>query len=282
MSQEYSSSKRARRTARSQRNKPVLVTPSTHESENVEEESSVSTATQTIIEPRPLTVPIPEPVEHPVRKLPRFFSTVKKSEQDTTQKETKEAEIVQARLARATRGKAPVEAVGTVPAPTKANKTTGGGVAESKSSTTATVKPTTTKPPSLFKTRYIIGIGIYLIAADFLGLYEQRFLTYLGLEKQLTRFNLFGGILPVNTSTIVFLASLAIILVLLARFDLIPRSLGGASAAKRRANQLPTKNNATTTPGERVIPPTIRQGIKGSDDTLYQQYRNSQRRQKKK
>ncbi|GAC1399917.1 MAG: hypothetical protein NVS4B12_24500 [Ktedonobacteraceae bacterium] len=278
MSQEYSSSKRARRTARSQRNKPVLVTPSTHESENVEAESSVSTATQTIAEPRLLTVPTPEPVEQPARKLPRFFSTVKKSEQDTAQRETKEAEVAQARLARATRGKAPVEVIGTVPAPAKANKPTG---AESKNSTTATVKPATTRPPSLFKTRYIIGMGVYLIAADFLGLYEQRFLTYLGLEKELTRFNLFGGILHVNTSTIVFLASLVIILVLLARFDLIPRSLGGASAAKRGASQSPTKNNATTTPGERVIPPTIRQGIKGSDDTLYQQYRTSQRRQKK-
>ncbi len=274
MSQEYSSSKRTRRTARSQRNKPVLVTSLNEETENSEiENSSVSTAT--INEPKPLVVPTSEPLEKPARKLPGFFSTVKKSEQDTTPKETKEAEVAQARLARATRSKAPVEAIGTVPA--KTSKTSG---VEGKSTTpTPAAKPTTTKPPSLFKTRYIIGMGVYLIAADFLGLYEQRFLSYLGLEKQLTQFNLFGGVLHVNTSTIVFLASLVIILVLLARFDLIPRSLGGA---QRRASQAQTKKTSTTTTvGERVIPPTVRQGVKGTDDTLYQQYRTSQRRQKK-
>ena len=274
MSQEYSTSKRTRRTARSQRNKPVLVTSSSNnEVENDEVEHTVSTAT--INEPKPLVDPTLEPLEKPSRKLPSFFSTVKKSEQDTIPKETKEAEVVQARLARATRGKVPVEAIGTVPA-----KTSKSPVVESKSTaTTPTTKPA--KPPSLFKTRYIIGMGVYLIAADFLGLYEQKFLQYLGLEKQLTQFNLFGGTLHVNTSTIVFLASLVIILVLLARFDLIPRSLGGATGAQRRAGQAQTKNNGTTTTGERVIPPTVRQGVKGSDDTLYQQYRTSQRRQKK-
>ena len=275
MSQEYSSSKRARRTARSQKNKPVLVTSSTNDIENAEDErsvSSVGTATQTITEAKPLVVPTPEPIEQTSRKLPRFFSNVKKNEQDT---ETKEAEVVQARLARATRGKAPItEAIGTVPAPAKA-----GTVVESKTATTP-AKPAATKPQGLFKTRYIIGMGLYLVAADFLGAYEQKFLTYLGLEKQLTQFTLFGGTLHVTTSTIVFLASLVIILVLLARFDLIPRSLGGASAAQRRAAQSQTKTNGTTS-GERVIPPTVRQGVKGADDTLYQQYRNSQRRQKK-
>ncbi len=274
MSQEYSSSKRTRRTARSQRNKPVLVTSSSDETENSEiENSSVSTAT--INEPKPLVVPTPEAPEKPARKLPSFFSTVKKSEQDSIPKETKEAEVAQARLARATRGRAPVETIGTVPA-----KTSKSSIVEGKSTTsTPAAKSTTTKPPSLFKTRYIIGMGVYLIAADFLGLYEQRFLSYLGLEKQLTQFNLFGGVLHVNTSTIVFLASLVIILVLLARFDLIPRSLGGA---QRRAGQAQTKNTSTTTTvGERVMPPAVRQGVKGSDDTLYQQYRTSQRRQKK-
>ncbi|GAC1559428.1 MAG: hypothetical protein NVS2B2_19610 [Ktedonobacteraceae bacterium] len=274
MSQEFSSSKRTRRIARSQRNKPVLVTSSNidNDRENGEVEHAVSTAT--IVEPKLLVVPTPEPLEKPARKLPSFFSTVKKSE--TTPKETKESEVAQARLARATRGKAPIEAVSTNAA--KADKSS---VVESKSTTSTTTKPTSTKPPSLFKTRYIIGMGVYLIAADFLGLYEQKFLSYLGLEKELTKFSLFGGVLHVNTSTILFLASLAIILVLLARFDLIPRSLGGASAAQRRGSQSQTKNNGTATPGERVIPPTVRQGVKGSDDTLYQQYRTSQRRQKK-
>ena len=272
MSQEYSSNKRTRRTARSQRNKPVLVTSSDNDIENGEvENSAVSTAT--IAEPKLLVVPTLEPREKPARKLPGFFSNVKKSEQDTA---PKEAEVAQARLARATRGKAPIEAIGTVPA--KASKSP---VVEGKSTPSTSAKPAATKPQGLFKTRYIIGMGVYLIAADFLGLYEQKALQYLGLERQLTQFNLFGGVLKVSTSTIVFLASLVIILVLLARFDLIPRSLGGATNAQKRAGQAQTKNNSTTATGERVIPPTVRQGVKGSDDTLYQQYRTSQRRQKK-
>jgi len=276
MSQEYSSSKRTRRTARSQRNKPVLVTSTNNDTENGEVENSV-VSTATLAEPKPLVVPTPEPSEKPVRKLPGFFSTVKKSEQDSTPKETKEAEVAQARLARATRGKAPVEPIGTVPA--KASK--GTSVESKGTASTPATKAAATKPKGLFKTRYIIGMGVYLIAADFLGLYEQKFLQYLGLEKQLTQFTLFGGTLHVATSTIVFLASLVIILVLLARFDLIPRSLGGATNAQGRAGQAQTKSTSTTTPGERVIPPTVRQGVKGSDDTLYQQYRTSQRRQKK-
>ena len=273
MSQEYSSNKRTRRTARSQRNKPVLVTSSDNNIENGEVEST-AVSTATIAELKPLVVPTSEPLEKPARKLPGFFSNVKKSEQETA---PKEAEVAQARLARATRGKAPIEAIGTVPI--QVGK---GIVVEGKSSaSTPATKPAATKPQGLFKTRYIIGMGVYLIAADFLGLYEQKALQYLGLERQLTQFNLFGGVLKVSTSTIVFLASLVIILVLLARFDLIPRSLGGATNAQRRTGQAQTKNNSTTATGERVIPPTVRQGVKGSDDTLYQQYRTSQRRQKK-
>ncbi len=277
MSQEYSNNKRARRTARSQRNKPVLVTSANNELDNEEIERSVATATQTIVEPKPLVVPMPTQVEQPARKLPRFFSTVKKAEQDTSQKEVKEAGVVQARLARATRGKTPTEAIGTVPA---AKDTT----VESKKATTTTAKSAATKPQKpqgLFKTRYIIGMGVYLIAADFLGLYEQKLLVYLGLEKQLTQISLFGGTLHVMTSTVTFLASLVIILVLLARFDLIPRSLGAATNSPRRSGQSQAKSNNSTTQSERVLPPTVRQGVKGSDDTLYQQYRNKQRREKK-
>ncbi len=277
MSQEYSSSRRTRRTARAQRNKPVLVTSTDNISSGENGEAEATTTTATITELKPLVVPAPEPISKPPRKLPGFFSTVKKGEDDTTAKETKEAEVAQARLSRATRGKAPIEAFGTVPAktsksPAVENKTT--------SSTTPAAKTTPAKPPSLFKTRYIIGMGIYLLAADFLGVYEQRLLASLGLEKRLTQFNLFGGVLVINTSTVVFLASLVIILVLLARFDLIPRNLGGA-ARNNTGRTTTTRNSDTTTQGERVTPPTVRQGVKGSDDSLYQQYRTSQRRRKR-
>ena len=272
MSQDYSNSKRARRAARSQRNKPILVTTTDNEVGNIEDErSTIGTATQTIDEPNPLVVPAPEPVEQPARRLPRFFSNVKKSEEDTDQKEAKEAEVVQARLARATRGKA-----GTEVSPSKAV------TVEGKKATPATsARPAPAKPQGMFKTRYIIGMGVYLIAADFLGLYVQKLLVSLGMEKELVPpITLFGGKFHIMTSTIVFLALLVIILVLLARFDLIPRSLGGTSSARGRLGQPQTRGNGTTTQGERVIPPTTRQGVKGADDTLYQQYRNNQRKKK--
>ena len=270
MSQDYSTSKRARRAARAQRtNKPILVTNANSESGNSEEEySSIGTATQTIDEPQALVVPTPEPIEQPARRLPRFFSNVKKNEEDTAQKEAKEAEVVQARLARATRGKTNTEVTPTKAVPVEGKKATA----------TTPAKAASAKPQGMFKTRYIIGMGVYLLSADFLGQYEQKFLVYLGLERQLTKLNIFGGTLPIATSTIVFLASLVIILVLLARFDLIPRSLGGAQRPKTTAGQSQTRS--TTIQGERVMPPTVRQGVKGADDSLYQQYRNNQRKKK--
>ncbi len=270
MSQDHSSSKRARRTARAQRtNKPILVTNANSDSGNAEEEyGSIGTATQTIDEPQALVVPTPEPIEQPARRLPRFFSNVKKNEEDTTQKEAKEAEVVQARLARATRGKTNTEAT-----PTKVASVEG-----KKATATTPAKAAPAKPQGMFKTRYIIGMGVYLLSADFLGQYEQKFLAYLGLDKQLAQFNLFGAPFHLTTSTIVFLASLVIILVLLARFDLIPRSLGGSSRSRTTPGQSQTRS--TTIQSERVTPPTVRQGVKGADDSLYQQYRSNQRKKK--
>jgi hypothetical protein len=269
MSQDHSISKRARRAARAQRtNKPVLVTNANSDSGNSEEEyGGIGTATQTIDEVPALVVPTPEPIEQPARRLPRFFSSVRKSEEDTAQKEAKEAEVVQARLARATRSKASAEVT-----PAKATPVEG-----KKATATTPAKAAPAKPQGIFKTRYIIGMGLYLLAADFLGLYEQKLLAYLGLEKELTRLNLFGAPLHVTTSTIAFLASLIIILVLLARFDLIPRSLGG-QRSRTTARQSQTRN--TTIQGERVSQPTIRQGVQGADDSLYKQYRSNQRKKK--
>ncbi len=178
---------------------------------------------------------------------------------------------MQARLARATRGRAGTE----VSTPKVV-------AVEGKKAIPATsTKPAPARPQGMFKTRYIIGMGVYLIAADFLGLYVQKLLVSLGMEKELLPpISLFGGQFRIMTSTIVFLALLVIILVLLARFDLIPRSLGGTSSARGRSGQPQIRSNGTTTPGERVVPLTTRQGVKGADDTLYQQYRNNQRKKK--
>lgn len=278
MSQEYNSNKRARRISRSQRNKPVLVTPSGNEvaidETGEQSEASLQEITPVIEEPTSLVVPTPAPTES--RRLPRFFSNVRKSEQDAVTKEIKENNVAQARLARATRGKTTTEVPATTPA--VKNKVTTG------SKTTNAARPVpnraNTAQPSLFKTRYIIGMGVYLLGANFLGIYETQFLRSIGLDSELGRFNLFGGVIDIRTSTLLFLATLVIILILLARFDLIPRSFSSvASRQPQRSGQRQLQNE--TTQGEKVLPPTIRQGVKGSDDRLYQEYRTKQRREKK-
>ena len=107
------------------------------------------------------------------------------------------------------------------------------------------------------------------------------------LDYVLTQFTLFGGKIVVTTSTLVFLATLVIILVALARFDLIPRNfsaiMGGQSSSQqnRRGSSSSSKNQGSTE-GSRNIPPTMKQGVKGANDDLYQEYRANQKRTKKK
>jgi hypothetical protein len=274
MSQEYSN-RRQRRNNRTRTSRPVLITSSDATNTSVSEDQSLTpTAAETatdVAEPESLPVPTPAPTGQ--RRLPRFFSNVSKGEQETQEAAPREQTVAQARIARATRGK-----TAAVPAPK----------ATSETNEKAVVKPaaqTTTRPPArpaqtgFFKTRYIIGLGIYLLVADFVGVYEAQLLTKFGLERILTQFNLFGLPIQVRTSTVFFLATLVIVLVVLAYFDLLPRSLGAA----RNTGGANSSGRTTTsnTPGDRTPQPTIRQGVKGSNDELYQAYRSKQRRDRK-
>src|SRR5581483_7303974 len=83
------------------------------------------------------------------------------------------------------------------------------------------------------KTRYILGIAIYLFAANFIGTGITVLLTQWHADAILAQFSLFGGPVTIRTSTVLFLALLIIILVLLARFDLIPRSLAPAATPQK-------------------------------------------------
>jgi hypothetical protein len=270
MSQEYNDTLKRSRRARSQRNRPVLVTSS---DENTTDEQAIQETTPVEeIEETPTAEPEPAP---PARgrignRLPNFFSTVGKSEKADEQKET---DVVQARLARATRGKAST-ATGKTPAVSEEAKET--QTQTSKSETRAAPAAGSRARPTqqgAFKTRYILGIAIYLFAANFIGTGITLVLRQMHADVVLTQFTLFGGKVIVSSSTLLFLALLIIILVLLARFDLIPRSL-----APSRPQTGASKSGETA---PKQPPSPIRQGVKGEDDDLYQEYRLSQRRTKK-
>ncbi|HCI81240.1 MAG TPA: hypothetical protein DHW02_16295 [Ktedonobacter sp.] len=272
MSQEYSS-RRQRRSNRARAGRPVLVTSSDTTNTPGNEEQT-STATD-VVEPELLPVPIAPPTSTTrQRKLPRFFSNISKSE-DTQATTTNEQTVAQARIARATRGKTP-------PVPTAKATSEPKQQSTAKPATQATPRPAANRPPAqqgFFKTRYIIGLGIYLLVADFVGVFEAQLLNQWKLETVLAQFNLFGLPIRVSTSTIVFLATLVIVLVALAYFDLLPRSL---SAARNTSTGSGTNRSSTSsTPAERTPQLTMRQGVKGSDDDLYQAYRSNQRREKK-
>jgi hypothetical protein len=276
MSQDHMSTSRKRRTARAQRNRPVLVTSTAVEQrEDDVQDTLPAEAPQSEVAPVTPAVPATTSMVGRMRKLRSFLPTMGKSEQEAA---TKEVDVAQARLARATRGKA----TASQSAATKNDKP----MVETRAT-----RPTTTSkdssaperrspPPSTFKPRYILGMGIYLLAANFIGVFEQQLLRTYRLDTVLTQFNLFGGIIRISTSTVLFLATLVVLLVILAKFDLIPRNLGAAvGGPAQRSGQ--SQRATDSSDGSRSPQPTMRQGVKGADDKLYQEYRANQRREKK-
>jgi hypothetical protein len=98
----------------------------------------------------------------------------------------------------------------------------------------------------------------------------------------LTTFNLFGGKMVVSTSTIAFIATLVILLILLAKFDLIPSSLGMGMNTARPVSKTGSSEATPGVPAPKFTQPAVRQGVAGEHDDLYQEYRSNQRRSKKK
>jgi hypothetical protein len=265
MSQDFNTnSNRPRRTARSQRNRPTLVTPGSEQQEQPIQEIPAVAEPVAVVEPPPT----------PKRRLPNFFSTVGKSEQEAS---TNESDVAKARLARATRGKTTTQ--------TKKEKsveeTPTAKATPSKPATTA-ARPIQQRPPSLFKPRYILGMVVYLVAANFLGAFERNILVSMGAEHTLGKLNLFGLPLTITTSGLVFIATLIIILVALAKLDLLPTSLSAMSGTPppKKGTASQTRSSASQE-GVRTPPAPIRQGVQGADDELYRAYRTNQRRDKK-
>lgn len=246
------------------RHRPVLVT-SKDEMDPVSDEpvkDDLATTTEPVSEQPPVQA-------RARRGLPKFFSTVGKKEETSTDSTVDPAA---ARIARATRNKAP-----------QAKE-----VKESKEAKKAEARPapkgTPVRPParSGFKTRYIFGMVLYLIIADFVGLFERSWL----LSAKADRLLFAIGPVQVYTSTLLFLATLVVILIVLARFDLIPRSLGAMSGSSSARSNNKTSTSQSNAGAAKASPPVMKQGVKGADDDLYQEYRETrrylQRRERKK
>lgn len=253
----------SKRGSRAGRNRPVLVTPNA-DSEVTQDQpvEEISDATQPVAEVATTTTDeAPRP-----RRLPKFFSSVARNEQQQAITANPEA----ARIARATRSansrpaKESKAEESSAPAQTSADQT------PAKAAPATSGRP---RPASAFKMRYLFGILLYLILAEVIGGFERSLLIANKLDKLLFQI----GPLAVTTSTLAFLVTLIVILVILARLDLVPRSLAalsGQPTPQRRPGQSQNTSNST---GVKTPPPVMKQGVKGEDDDLYQEYREQQR-----
>jgi chemotaxis protein histidine kinase CheA len=253
----------SKRGSRAGRNRPVLVTPNA-DSEVTQDQPAeeISDATQPVAEVATTTTDeAPRP-----RRLPKFFSSVGRNEQQQAITANPEA----ARIARATRSansrpaKESKAEESSAPAQTSANQ------APAKAAPATSSRP---RPASAFKMRYLFGILLYLILAELIGGFERSLLIANKLDKLLFQI----GPVAVTTSTLAFLVTLIVILVILARLDLVPRSLAalsGQPTPQRRPGQSQNTSNST---GVKTPPPVMKQGVKGEDDDLYQEYREQQR-----
>lgn len=256
-----------RRSNRSGRNRPVLVTGDTTDQlsgDATQENGTNGISTQADMDAQmdAINQTVEEP---PVKKRPGFFSTLGGKKEETT-------DAAAARLARATRNKAA----------TPAKKETNEGKPAKKPEPLSVAKSTPSRTGGRaapaprrggFKPRHLIGILLYLIVADVVGVYEKA---WLGKADKLL-FSL--GPLPIYTSTILFLLTLVILLIVLARFDLVPRSLTPASRQSTTGGRGPSQQNKDVPDGSNASKnaPGMKQGVKGTNDDLYQEYRETQR-----
>jgi hypothetical protein len=254
-----------KRSNRNGRNRPMLVTGDT--TDQLSGDSAQENAQMDAMNRVPTQTAIQEPSEAaPLKKRPGFFSTIGKKEETT--------DAAAARLARATRNKtaAPVKKESKEVQETR--KPT--PLAVAKSAPTRTGGRAAPAPRrGGFKPRHLIGILAYLIVADVAGVYEKSLLVSAHAEKLL--FSL--GPLPIYVSTVLFLLTLVILLVVLARFDLVPRSLTPAPRQPVTTGKGQAQNNNTSDTGSdgSQNTPNRKQGVKGANDDLYQEYRETQR-----
>lgn len=257
-----------RRSNRSGRNRPVLVTGDSADQASgdaMQEDGFNGISSQTDMDAQMDAINSNATEEAPVKKRPGFFSTLGGKKEETT-------DAAAARLARATRNKAAAPA----------RKETNEAQATKKPQPQAVTKSAPARTGSSgrpaprrggFKPRHMIGILLYLIVADFVGVLEK---SWLGKADKLL-FNL--GPLPIYTSTVLFLLTLVILLIVLARFDLVPRSLTPSPRQPASTGKGPSQQNKDVPGGSDASKnaPGMKQGVKGANDDLYQEYRETQR-----
>jgi hypothetical protein len=253
-----------RRANRQGRNRAILVTSTESESEqsaNVSDQEVASEISTAPVATATTSMPM---TDAPVKKSrPKFFSTIGKKEETS---ETITVDPAAARLSRATRS-------ATKPAEKKpsqeVNKPVAKAVAPAKSASTRASAPPARRPGG-FKPKHLIGILAYLLVADVAGLWEK---SLLGKNDRL----LFViGPVQVTLSTVLFLLTLVVLLIVLARFDLVPRSLAPA-AQSRPASKGSSQSSTSSNNGDATTQAGMKQGVKGADDDLYQEYRQNQR-----
>lgn len=255
-----------KRSKNSSKNRPVLVTSTSNDGvtkdESVEEMSETAKPAETV-QLSEEAVPTTTVEDAQPRRFPKFFSSVGKNEKH----DTVEADQASARIARATRNSAVASANNR---PAKENKP-----AQSQSNTNKVAQkpaPKTQAKPGGFKTKYLYGMIIYVVVAMFVGQYERAFLVSNHMDKVLFQVGSFA----VTTSTALYLLTLILLLIVLARFDLIPRSLG-AMSGQSTSQSGKSGQNSSQSENTKNIQPTMKQGVKGADDDLYQEYREQQR-----
>jgi hypothetical protein len=257
-----------KRSSRTGRNRPELVNPTSNEKVTKDQPAvEASDATLPIEEDAPTTK-----VENArPRRLPKFFSSVGRD----TKEQTEEADPRAARIARATRGAGgPPASNSTVEEKKAAEPSSSPGKAASTKAT-ARVAPTgAPRRPGGFKMRYLLGMLLYLLTAEVLGGFEKNLLVSNHLEKLLFQL----GPLAFTTSTVLFLLTLLIVLLILARLDLVPRNLGALMGqSTTQSGRSGQSQNTSGSEADKGSQPTMKQGVKGADDDLYQEYREQQR-----
>ena len=247
------------------KNRPVLVTSS---NDLTTKDQSVEATSETIQPVEEVAPPTTVEDTHP-RRFPKFFSSVGKNENDSTV----EADQASARIARATRTSGASSANG------RAAKDSKPAQSQSNANKVSTNKVAPKSAPAKvqprqggFKTKYLYGMIIYVVVAMFVGQYERAFLVSNHLDKVLFQIGSFA----VTTSTALYLLTLIILLVILARFDLIPRSLG-AMSGQSTGQSGRSSQSSSGSENTKDTQPTMKQGVKGADDDLYQEYREQQR-----
>ncbi|GCF07486.1 hypothetical protein [Dictyobacter arantiisoli] len=259
MSQEYKTA--ARRTHRRvPHNRPVLVTGTETQEEVALLEPQTEDLTRdtgTLAEPEIGITPVKS--SRRSLSLPKFFSKVEKSE---VEESTDEDKVVEARMARAKKS------LNGKNATTKENDP----VASSKPAARAQ----TPAKPRLFKTRHIIGMVVYLFGANLVLPYERTLTIGMNIEKNL--FTIPGINLPVSTSFLLNIITLIVLLYVLVALDFLPngKQIGNAQVNSRNNNK--SVNANTSVP--KAPQATIRQGVKGEHDNLYQSYRTNQRKKR--